>query len=158
MTPSIDHVRSLFRNHDLRCTRQRELVYTALASTTAHPTAEELYRAVHDVEPGLSLSTVYNTLEALVDCGLGRRLSNGAGPCHYDADMAPHVHLSMGDGEVRDVPEDLSHRLLAGVSPDLLKELEDRMGIKVASVNLQVVAAAAAQPRACRCAGACAEC
>jgi Fur family peroxide stress response transcriptional regulator len=139
--PSIDQVRSLFHHHDLRCTRQRELVYTALASTTGHPTAEELYRAVHEVEPGLSLATVYNTLEALVECGLGKRISNGAGPCHYDADMQPHVHISLGDGRVRDVPLDLSRRLLAGVCPEALKELEDRMGIKVAGVNLQVVAA-----------------
>jgi hypothetical protein len=87
--------------------------------------------------------------EALVGCGLGKRLSNGAGPCHYDADMEPHVHISMGSGRVVDLPLDLSRRLLAGVCPELLKEIEDRMGIKVAGVNLQVVAASEPQLTEC---------
>jgi Fur family transcriptional regulator, peroxide stress response regulator len=141
MLHSMDQVRSLFHKHDLRCTRQRELVYSALASTTAHPTAEELYHAVRDIDQGLSLATVYNTLEALVERGLSRRISNGSGPCHYDADMQPHVHVSVADGTVRDVPDDLSAKLLAGVSPELMKELEQRMGVKIATINMQLVAA-----------------
>ena len=141
MLHSMDEVRSLFHKHDLRCTRQRELVYSALASTTAHPTAEELYHAVRDIDRGLSLATVYNTLEALVERGLSRRISNGSGPCHYDADMQPHVHVTVADGSVRDVPDELSAKLLAGVSPQLMRELEQRMGVKIATINMQLVAA-----------------
>jgi Fur family peroxide stress response transcriptional regulator len=148
MLHSMDEVRALFHKHDLRCTRQRELVYSALASTTAHPTAEELYHAVRDVDSGLSLATVYNTLEALVERGLSRRISNGSGPCHYDADMQPHVHVSVADGGVRDVPDDLSAKLLTGVSPEVIKELEQRMGVKIASINMQLMAAPAGR---CNC-------
>jgi Fe2+ or Zn2+ uptake regulation protein len=160
MQPPIDHVRGLFHQHELRCTRQRELVYSALAATTGHPTAEELYRAVRDREPGLSLATVYNTLEALVECGLSRRISNGHGPAHYDADMQPHVHVSMGDGRVCDVPEDLSRRLLAGLKPELLAELECRMGVKIAAVNMQLMAATPREERSgcgpgCKCGPTC---
>jgi Fur family peroxide stress response transcriptional regulator len=141
--PTQEQVRLLFRQHDLRCTRQRELVYTALARTKQHPTAEDLYRTVHEVDPGLSLATVYNTLEALVACGLGRRLSSGGGPCHYDADMDPHVHVSLADGRLIDVPQDLSERLLAGLNQDLVREIERRMGVSVRGVGVSL----SAEPR-----------
>lgn len=140
LEPTGEQVRAIFRKHDLRCTRQREIVYIALASTEQHPTAEDLHRLVHKVDPGLSLATVYNTLEALVECGLGRRLSGGGGPCHYDADMDPHVHVSLANGRVIDVPDDLSERLLAGLSPELIREIEQRMGVEVGGVGVSLSA------------------
>jgi Fe2+ or Zn2+ uptake regulation protein len=140
MHPSLDDVRELFRHHDLRCTRQRELVYTALAATTAHPTADELYQSVHAIDSGLSLATVYNTLEAFIERGLTRKISNGLGPCRYDADISPHVHMSTSDGRVVDVPIDISRRLMAGLSPELINEIEERMGVKISQLNVQVVA------------------
>jgi hypothetical protein len=37
-------------------------------------------------------------------------------------------------------PQDLSDRLLAGISPDVIRELEARMGVKVSGLTVQVVA------------------
>ncbi len=140
MTPSVEEVRELFRKHDLRCTRQREVVYAALAGATTHPTAEELHQMVRDAEPGLSLATVYNTLEVLIQCGLARRISGQSGCCRFDARMEPHVHVTTEDGRLLDAPGDLSGRLLAALSPELLKELETRMGVEIGHLNVQVVA------------------
>ncbi len=141
MMNTVEMVRTLFRTHNLRCTRQRERVYSALAATTAHPTAEELYRTVHETDPALSLATVYNTLEALVSCGLGKRLAGDSGPSRYDADMSPHVHVALTDGRLVDVPLDLSTKLLAGLSQELLQEIEGRMGVKVGGVSVSLIAA-----------------
>ena len=140
LTPSVEEVRDLFRLHDLRCTRQREVVYAALAGTTGHPTAEELHQMVQHADTGLSLATVYNTLEALTQCGLARRMSGAGGCCRFDAVVEPHVHVSTSDGRLMDVPTDLSRRLLAGLSPELLRELEARMGVQVGHLKVQVVA------------------
>jgi Fur family peroxide stress response transcriptional regulator len=140
MGPTLDEIRDLFQQRQLRCTRQREVVYAALAGTTAHPTAEELHGLVASVEPGLSLATVYNTLEALTECGLARRLPGGAGCCRFDAVTAPHVHVTTRDGRLIDAPADLSQRLLGGLSPELLKELELRMGVSIDHLNVQIVA------------------
>ena len=71
-------LRELFRAHGLRCTRQRERIYEALASSTSHPTAEELHLAVRDADGGLSLATVYNTLEAFTERGLCRRVPSAS--------------------------------------------------------------------------------
>jgi Fe2+ or Zn2+ uptake regulation protein len=133
-------LREMFAQHGLRCTRQREQVYAALVASKAHPTAEELFQAVRGGDEGLSLATVYNTLEAFTRVGLCRRLSAAGGVCRYDGMADEHVHLVTGDGRIMDVPEDLSGRILGGLSPEVLAELEQRMGVRVRGVTVQVVA------------------
>ncbi len=133
--------RELFRRHGLRCTKQRQVIYSALKATTAHPTAEELLGLVRSGEPGLSLATVYNTLEALTVCGLARRLpsNSGNGPCRYDADVSQHIHITTSDGRVLDVPEDIAARLPAPLPADLSEELERRLGVRITGVHVELL-------------------
>ena len=133
--------RTLFARHGLRCTKQRMEVYNALAETTSHPTAEELYSVVRDRQPGVSLATVYNTLEVLNRHGLCRRLpSAGSRGCRFDADLGDHVHITADCGEVRDVPEDLGARLLDSIPRELLREVEERVGIRISRVAIELAA------------------
>ena len=132
--------RELFREHGLRCTRQREAVYRALASTDQHPTAEELRQSVADDAGGMSLATVYNTLAALCEAGLCRRIScsEGTRGCRFDADTTNHAHLVTPDGRVIDLPKDLSDRVLAELPSDLLDEITNRTGFRVGGLTVQV--------------------
>lgn len=119
---TLERARAMFRDHGIRCTRQRELVYIALASTDTHPTAEDLLTSVRGEDPGISQATVYNTLDTLTGCGLARRLPSRAagGACRYDADLRPHVHLTLPDGRVIDAPEGVSDAILGALgAPDL---------------------------------------
>jgi Fe2+ or Zn2+ uptake regulation protein len=136
------NIREVLDKNGLRCTRQREVIYEALAATRMHPTAEELFSSVRAIEPGLSLATVYNTLDALTACGLVRRLPCPSGACRFDAEMHDHVHLSTSDGRIIDAPEDLSGRLLGAIAPEVIAELEQRMGVRVRGLSLQVVTGA----------------
>jgi len=132
--------RELFRRHALRCTKQRQVIFSALTATTSHPTAEELLSLVRSGEPGLSLATVYNTLEALTSCGLARRLPShsGNGPCRYDADVSQHIHITTADGRVLDVPEDLAARLPQPFPSDVSAELERRLGVRITRVHVEL--------------------
>ena len=136
------HTRSLFERCGLRVTRQREVLYEALASTKSHPTADELYHAVRAIEPGLSLATVYNTLEAFSAVGIVRRIpcSVGSGACRFDADTTDHAHLATTDGKIVDVPLDVSRQLLAGIPRDVVAELERRLGVRVSGLSVQLLA------------------
>lgn len=136
-----NHIRMLFEQHGLRCTRQRQVLYDALAATKSHPTADELFQSVKSCEEGLSLATVYNTLEAFIEAGLVRRIpcASGSGACRFDADTRDHVHLAMPDGRVQDVPEDLSGRLLDGIPDSVVSDLERRMGVRVGGLTVQIV-------------------
>lgn len=138
--------RDVFRRSGLRCTRQRAVLYEALRATKAHPTAEELHETVRVEEPGLSLATVYNTLEALAERGLVRRIPSpkGNGPSRYDADVSHHVHLTLPDGRVVDLPEHVGARIAAAVPGELHEWIKREYGVEMGAVNIEL---AAGQPR-----------
>ena len=141
-SPKSQAISELFQSHGLRYTQKRAAIYQTLASMDSHPTAHELLTAVKASEPRVSLATVYNTLESLSETGLCRKIpdSTGSGPSRYDADVGPHVHVLVSDGRVMDVPDDLSLRILADLSPDTLGELENRLSIKVTEIDLKIIA------------------
>jgi Fur family transcriptional regulator, peroxide stress response regulator len=85
---------SALRRGGLRLTPQREAVCWELAGDESHPTAQALYDRLKPRFSSLSLATVYNTLQILVEQGLIHELgSAGDGTVHYDADPFPHVNL-----------------------------------------------------------------
>lgn len=138
-------VRDLFARHNIRCTRQREEIYLALRASTSHPTADQLFNAVRQSQPGLSLATVYNTLEVFTRQGLCRRLAtSGAGaPCRYDADLSDHSHLVTHDGNVCDLPEDLCREVLEHIPRDLVRRVEQATGARIQRLNIDFIAAPA---------------
>ncbi len=83
------------RQEGLRLTPQRLAICRLLATTDQHPTAQMIYEQLRPQYPSLSLATVYNTLDILVNLGVVNALG-GAGDdmVHYDADTDPHVNLA----------------------------------------------------------------
>ena len=77
----------------LRNTPQREVVYSALLTKRDHPTADEVYARVRNDISSISLATVYNCLEALVQCHLVRAVNFERGPTRYCPNLAPHAHF-----------------------------------------------------------------
>ena len=87
-----------------RSTRQRRLVFEAVAGTTSHPTAEWVYEAVRRALPRVSLGTVYRNLQVLVGEGRIRSFVRG-GLIRYDADLTLHDHFSCDRcGLLMDIP------------------------------------------------------
>ncbi|MBL9209725.1 MAG: transcriptional repressor [Opitutaceae bacterium] len=77
----------------LRSTPQREVVYTVLLKKRDHPTADEVYARVKSELPTISLATVYNCLETLVQCDLVRAVNFERGPTRYCPNLRPHAHF-----------------------------------------------------------------
>lgn len=75
-----------------RFTEQRAAVYRFLSRTDTHPTADEVFLEVRSDVPGISLATVYKSLETLVGCGLATKLAYGDGSARYDGRTDPHPH------------------------------------------------------------------
>lgn len=141
-----DAVKHLFREHALRWSRQREILYIELYGSTSHPTAEELHLAVHRLDDQLSLATVYNALDAFCEAGLCRRMSApGTAVARYDANTQQHVHVATEDGRVADVPDDLNREVLDHLPPELIRRIEARTGIAIHRINLQFVGTALPQ-------------
>jgi Fur family transcriptional regulator, peroxide stress response regulator len=127
----------------LRSTPQREVVYKVVLGKRDHPTAEEVFDRVKTVMPTISLATVYNCLEALVQCGLIKQVNSVREPSRYCPNLHEHAHFhDQATGEIHDIeiPAELMGRLRR-----LLPE-----GFNAVSVDLSfrgaVHAASAGQP------------
>ncbi len=80
------------RERGLRVTSQRVLIHRALCAHDQHMTADQVREAVAGVLPGVSLPTVYATLELLEQLGLVRRFGTGTGAVLFDSRVEPHAH------------------------------------------------------------------
>lgn len=88
----------------LRSTPQREVVFSVLLTKRDHPTADEVYARVRAEMPSISLATVYNCLETLVQCQLVRAVNFERGPTRYCPNLHPHAHFhDESTGETFDV-------------------------------------------------------
>lgn len=133
----------IFTQHNLRRTRQRELVYDALCATTAHPTADELHESLRSQDADLSLATVYNALEAFTCAGLCRRIPSPlcSGPARYDATVEDHAHVILPDGRVIDVPADIGDQLLERLSDrGIIEAVEARLGVRIGGFSVRLMA------------------
>ena len=113
------------RRRGQRVTSQRLVIHRALRELDRHVTAEQVLDAVRPRLPGVSLPTVYATLELLEVLGTVRRVSRAHGPTLYDPRADPHHHLvcrQCGRVEDFDAAIDLGAATAAaveeGFSPD----------------------------------------
>lgn len=77
----------------LRMTKQRREIYRILISHRDHPTANEVFMRAKDHLPNLSLATVYNCLEALVEHGIIRQVNFERESSRYCPNLREHVHF-----------------------------------------------------------------
>ena len=100
-------IEARFRRHAVRVTRQRAAIYAALAETTSHPTAEDLYRTVRCQHPMMSRNTVYYTLGVLRQAGLVQEVNVGHEVARFDGNVTVHHHLvCLACGRIVDVMDD----------------------------------------------------
>lgn len=88
-----DAAAGLLRRAGCRPTAQRLLVLQALGGGD-HLTADDILLHARRRYPSINPSTVYRTLDALVDAGIARRTDLGAGRLHYElARTHRHHHV-----------------------------------------------------------------
>ena len=87
-----------------RFTSQRHCVYDALLQKRDHPTADEVFARSRRAMLEISKATVYNCLDALVQCGLVRQVQLQRGATRFCPNMEEHCHYYCDHcGEVMDV-------------------------------------------------------
>jgi Fur family peroxide stress response transcriptional regulator len=119
----------------LKITPQRVAVMQTLCKLRMHPTAEELFAEVSKTIPGLSSTTIYNTLDTFVEKGLIKRVKTDADVMRYDAITEHHHHLYCA---VSDRMEDYFDNEL----DEMLSAYFERKqinGFKVSDIRLQLM-------------------
>lgn len=113
-------------------TQQRAAVHDYLSQVEHHPTAEEVYLAVKQKLPKISLATVYKNLEALVNCGAISKLAYADAASRYDIRTDHHYHMRcLGCGKIWD--------LEAKAGADWLKQIKPQAGFAVQDYRLELL-------------------
>ncbi|ADL51324.1 Fur family transcriptional regulator [Clostridium cellulovorans] len=100
----MESIAKVFREKKLKLTPQRIAVYKYLLSTTSHPSAEVIYKAIQEDYPTMSFATVYKTLKTLTSVNLVQELNVGEGNFRYDANVDAHPHIQCIEcGRVDDI-------------------------------------------------------
>ena len=79
--------------HTRRKSRLRERIFGAIASSKAHPSAQNVYEELRKEIPLLSLGSVYRNIAILLEEGRIRSGDFGLSSARYDADTSPHYHF-----------------------------------------------------------------
>ena len=104
----------------LRPTPQREVGFKVILEKRDHPTADEIFARVKAQMPTISLATVYNCLETLVQCGLVRQVNLERAPTRYCPNLHEHAHFhDEQTGKIHDVdlPAEIMTRLREVLPP-----------------------------------------
>ena len=125
MIATDDRLREALRARGQRVTPQRLMIAAAVRDLDRHATAEQIFTDVAGRMPGVSLPTVYATLELLEEIGLVRRVATQGGTAVYDPRTDQHHHLVCRRcGAIADVDGAVDHAALlsaargAGFAPD----------------------------------------
>jgi Fur family transcriptional regulator, ferric uptake regulator len=91
---TLSRIERLCADQGLRMTGQRRVIARVLSSAKDHPDVEEVYQRANEVDPRISLSTVYRTLKLFAEKGILERHDFGHKRGRYEeASRDHHDHL-----------------------------------------------------------------
>jgi Fur family transcriptional regulator, ferric uptake regulator len=91
MSSDIQALQEVLRRSGQRLTPQRMMVLAALAEQDGHITAETILELVRPEYPYINLSTIYRTLDLLVELALVAETDLGSGVRQFEL-LGPHPH------------------------------------------------------------------
>jgi Fur family ferric uptake transcriptional regulator len=123
----VDRIENICVEKGMRMTDQRRVVARVLSTSHDHPDVEELYRRAHQVDPHISIATVYRTVRLFEEAGIIARHDFRDGRSRYEeAPDHHHDHLiDMKTGEVVEFMDDEIERLQAAIAKRLGYKLVD---------------------------------
>ena len=81
----------------IRITPQRHAILEYMIQFMSHPTADEIYKALEDKFPNMSVATVYNNLRVFKDAGLIKELNYSDASSRFDFVTHDHYHIMCED-------------------------------------------------------------
>ncbi|MCE7886221.1 MAG: transcriptional repressor [Alphaproteobacteria bacterium PRO2] len=110
----------------LKMTGQRRVILRVLGSSEDHPSVETVYERARDIDPSISIATVYRTLSLLDEMNLVIRHEFQEGHSRYELNWDHHHHLiDMETGHVIEFQNDELEKLKKKIARDLGYDLID---------------------------------
>ncbi|MDR7870891.1 MAG: Fur family transcriptional regulator [Tissierellaceae bacterium] len=93
MKVNFDDLTKELKNKNIRLSHQRLKVLEFITNNRIHPTVDQIYSELHKDIPTLSKTTVYNSLNALIDVGLVKVITIEDNETRYDIVTDDHGHF-----------------------------------------------------------------
>jgi len=116
----------------VRITRPRRTIVQILVSSEDHPDALEIYRRASEIDPTVSLATVYRTMKLLEGLGAIHRHAFEGGPSRFEQAGGDH-HDHLIDLDTGDVIEFKSDRI-----EQLQEEIARELGYDIVHHRLEL--------------------
>ena len=116
-----DRIERLCLEKNMRMTEQRRVIARVLSTSEDHPDVEEVYHRAIEIDPRISLATVYRTVRLFEEAGILARHDFGDGRARYEeAPKEHHDHLiDTTTGRVIEFQNSEIERLQEKVARDL---------------------------------------
>lgn len=131
MSTPID-IEALCLKKGLRITEQRRVIARVLSGVTDHPDVEELHRRVADVDPRISIATVYRTVKLFEEAGILERHEFQGGRSRYETVTEGH-HDHLIDIDSGDVIEFHDPDI-----EELQKRIAERLGYRLVDHRMEL--------------------
>lgn len=125
-------IEALCAERGLRITEQRRVIAKVLSESTDHPDVEKLHERATDIDPGISIATVYRTVRLFEEAGILDRHDFGDGRARYEAAPEAH-HDHMIDVESGQVIEFVDPELEA-----LQRQIAERLGFRLVDHRMEL--------------------
>ena len=134
MARKID-LEALCNEKGLRITEQRRVIARVLSEAEDHPDVEKVYERASQIDPGISIATVYRTVRLFEEAGILERHEFGDGRSRYEAASESH-HDHLIDVETGKVIEFVDEEL-----EELQRRIADRLGFRLVDHRMELYGA-----------------
>ncbi len=84
---------TILKQRGIRMTPQRHAILAYLYYMDRHPSADDIYKALADNFPNMSVATVYNNLKVFKEAKLINELTFGDDSSRFEANKSIHYHV-----------------------------------------------------------------
>jgi Fur family ferric uptake transcriptional regulator len=123
---------ALCAERGLRITEQRRVIARVLSEAEDHPDVEQLHRRAAEIDPKISIATVYRTVRLFEDAGILDRHDFGDGRSRYEATPEAH-HDHLIDVETGRVVEFVDPELEA-----LQRQIAEKLGYRLVDHRMEL--------------------
>lgn len=139
MNTPID-IEALCLKKGLRITEQRRVIARVLSEVTDHPDVDSLHRRVAEVDPRISIATVYRTVKLFEEAGILERHEFQGGRSRYETITDEH-HDHLIDIDTGDVIEFHDPEL-----EDLQRRIAEKLGYRLVDHRMELYGQALKKP------------
>ena len=120
----------------VKLTEQRKIISRVMSNSSDHPDVDELYNRVSEIDPKISIATVYRTVKLFEEAGIITKHDFKGGKARYEeVNEGHHDHLiDVNSGEIIEFVDDEIEKLQKKVAEkygyDLVDHKLELYGIK----------------------------